>query len=119
MYAKKIFFAFLLSFSITFIFLSGTGLCELQSLNNDEMSEVYAKTGFTDFAINDLGDPKLNAHLLSRDTVHGRFAETVSHDEENLFVGEDKIRNIQSQYQAELIAAWWLMELQSLTSAAH
>ncbi|WP_176503152.1 type I glyceraldehyde-3-phosphate dehydrogenase [Cobetia sp. 5-11-6-3] len=53
-------------------------------------------------AINDLGDPKLNAHLLSRDTVHGRFAETVSHDEENLFVGEDKIRILAERDPAKL-----------------
>ena len=53
-------------------------------------------------AINDLGDPKLNAHLLSRDTVHGRFAETVSHDEENLFVGDDKIRILAERDPAQL-----------------
>ncbi len=54
MYTKKIFSAFL-SISFTIIFFTGTGLCELQSLNDDELSGVYAKAGFTDFAINDLG----------------------------------------------------------------
>ncbi|MCM5704993.1 type I glyceraldehyde-3-phosphate dehydrogenase [Larsenimonas salina] len=43
-------------------------------------------------AINDLGDPELNAHLLEHDTTHGHFNFAVSHDDENLSVDGDKIR---------------------------
>ncbi|MDX1456089.1 MAG: type I glyceraldehyde-3-phosphate dehydrogenase [Marinobacter sp.] len=42
-------------------------------------------------AINDLGDPAANAHLLKYDSVHGRFNETVSHDAESLTVNGDRI----------------------------
>jgi glyceraldehyde 3-phosphate dehydrogenase len=42
-------------------------------------------------AINDLGDTSINAHLTQYDTTHGRFHMNVSHDSENLLIGEDKI----------------------------
>ena len=42
-------------------------------------------------AINDLADIASNAHLLKHDSVHGHFAEEVSHDDSHLFVGNDKI----------------------------
>ncbi|WP_108446079.1 type I glyceraldehyde-3-phosphate dehydrogenase [Halomonas denitrificans] len=42
-------------------------------------------------AINDLGDPALNAHLLRHDSVHGRFAFAVEHDEESLSVDGDRL----------------------------
>ena len=42
-------------------------------------------------AINDLGDSKINAHLLQYDTVHGRFDATVEHDDESLTVNGDRI----------------------------
>ncbi|WP_104204855.1 type I glyceraldehyde-3-phosphate dehydrogenase [Billgrantia saliphila] len=42
-------------------------------------------------AINDLGDPALNAHLLRHDTVHGHFPFRVEHDEESLSVDGDRI----------------------------
>ncbi|MCE8022266.1 type I glyceraldehyde-3-phosphate dehydrogenase [Halomonas sp. MCCC 1A11036] len=42
-------------------------------------------------AINDLGDPALNAHLLRHDTVHGHFPFKVEHDEESLSVDGDRI----------------------------
>ncbi|QFU02710.1 Glyceraldehyde-3-phosphate dehydrogenase 1 [Halomonas sp. THAF5a] len=42
-------------------------------------------------AINDLGDPALNAHLLRHDTVHGHFPFEVSHDESSLTVDGDRI----------------------------
>ncbi|WP_355661755.1 type I glyceraldehyde-3-phosphate dehydrogenase [Halomonas salifodinae] len=42
-------------------------------------------------AINDLGDPALNAHLLQRDSVHGPFPFKVEHDEESLSVDGDRI----------------------------
>ncbi|WP_445010164.1 type I glyceraldehyde-3-phosphate dehydrogenase [Vreelandella stevensii] len=42
-------------------------------------------------AINDLGDPSLNSHLLRHDTVHGHFPFTVEHDAESITVDGDRI----------------------------
>ncbi|MCW4153557.1 type I glyceraldehyde-3-phosphate dehydrogenase [Halomonas sp. 18H] len=42
-------------------------------------------------AINDLGDPSLNAHLLRHDTVHGHFGFEVTHDDESLTVDGQRI----------------------------
>lgn len=43
-------------------------------------------------AINDLGDPKTNAHLTQYDTTHGRFPGTISVLGDALLVNNDKIR---------------------------
>jgi glyceraldehyde 3-phosphate dehydrogenase len=43
-------------------------------------------------AINDLGDVKMNAYLLKRDSVHGPFPFDVKVDGENIVIGKDKIR---------------------------
>jgi glyceraldehyde 3-phosphate dehydrogenase len=42
-------------------------------------------------AINDLGDPSLNSHLLRHDTVHGHFPFKVEHDAESITVNGDRI----------------------------
>ncbi|XUO89052.1 type I glyceraldehyde-3-phosphate dehydrogenase [Halomonas sp. KM072] len=42
-------------------------------------------------AINDLGDPSLNSHLLRHDTVHGHFPFSVEHDAESISVDGDRI----------------------------
>ncbi|MFN2410675.1 MAG: type I glyceraldehyde-3-phosphate dehydrogenase [Halomonas sp.] len=42
-------------------------------------------------AINDLGDPSLNSHLLRHDTVHGHFPYSVDHDAESISVDGDRI----------------------------
>ncbi|RRJ84286.1 type I glyceraldehyde-3-phosphate dehydrogenase [Aestuariirhabdus litorea] len=42
-------------------------------------------------AINDLGDPAINAHLLQYDSVHGRMGGTVDHDQESLSLMGDRI----------------------------
>lgn len=42
-------------------------------------------------AINDLGDASINAHLTKYDSVHGRFNAKVEHDEEAIYVNQDKI----------------------------
>ncbi|MDQ7733045.1 type I glyceraldehyde-3-phosphate dehydrogenase [Halomonas sp. SpR1] len=42
-------------------------------------------------AINDLGDPSLNSHLLRHDTVHGHFLFKVEHDAESITVDGDRI----------------------------
>ena len=42
-------------------------------------------------AINDLGTPEINAHLLQFDTTHGRFAASVSVEENAMLVNGDRI----------------------------
>ena len=42
-------------------------------------------------AINDLGEAKINAHLLKYDTVHGEFQKDVKVDGESIVIGDDKI----------------------------
>ena len=53
-------------------------------------------------AINDLGDPKTNAHLTQYDTAHGRFPGTVGVDGDYLVVNGDKIRVLANRNPAEL-----------------
>jgi glyceraldehyde 3-phosphate dehydrogenase len=53
-------------------------------------------------AINDLGDSKMNAHLLKYDTVHGTFDASVEHDEESLTVNGDRIAVSAIRNPAEL-----------------
>jgi len=43
-------------------------------------------------AINDLGDAKINAHLLQYDTAHGEFSEEVSVIEDQLVIGDNYIK---------------------------
>lgn len=53
-------------------------------------------------AINDLGSPAINAHLLKYDTVHGRFAANVEHDEESITVNGNKIKILAERNPAAL-----------------
>jgi len=53
-------------------------------------------------AINDLGSPAINAHLLQYDTVHGRFSYKVSFDNESISVGDHKIKIIAERNPAAL-----------------
>ncbi len=53
-------------------------------------------------AINDLGDPKTNAHLTQYDTAHGRFPGTVSVEGDYMVVNGDKIRVLANRNPAEL-----------------
>ena len=53
-------------------------------------------------AINDLGDPKTNAHLTQYDTAHGPFPGEVHVDGENLVVNGDKIRVLANRNPSEL-----------------
>jgi len=53
-------------------------------------------------AINDLGDPKTNAHLTRYDTAHGKFPGTVEVEGEYLIVNGDKIRVLANRNPAEL-----------------
>ncbi len=43
-------------------------------------------------AINELAEPEAMAHLLQYDSSHGRFQINVSHDQEHLYLCDDKIR---------------------------
>ena len=52
-------------------------------------------------AINDLGDPKTNAHLTRYDTAHGKFG-TVEVDGDYMVVNGDKIRVLANRNPAEL-----------------
>ena len=53
-------------------------------------------------AINDLGDPKTNAHLTKYDTAHGPFPGEVSVDGDYMIVNGDKIRVLANRNPAEL-----------------
>jgi glyceraldehyde 3-phosphate dehydrogenase len=53
-------------------------------------------------AINDLGDPEINAHLTRYDTVHGRFDAEVRVEGENLIVNGDSIRVLSERNPADL-----------------
>jgi glyceraldehyde 3-phosphate dehydrogenase len=53
-------------------------------------------------AINDLGDPKTNAHLTKYDTAHGPFPGSVSVDGDYMVVNGDKIRVLANRNPAEL-----------------
>nr|WP_163503953.1 type I glyceraldehyde-3-phosphate dehydrogenase [Halomonas socia] len=60
-------------------------------------------------AINDLGDPSLNAHLLKHDTVHGHFPFAVDHDEESLGIDGDRIQILSERDPAQL--PWQRLEV--------
>jgi len=53
-------------------------------------------------AINDLGDPKTNAHLTKYDTVHGKFPGSVSVDGDALVVNGDRVKVLAIRNPAEL-----------------
>ncbi|MDO8692647.1 MAG: type I glyceraldehyde-3-phosphate dehydrogenase [Sheuella sp.] len=53
-------------------------------------------------AINDLGDPKTNAHLTQYDTAHGKFSGTVGVEGDYMVVNGDKIRVLANRNPAEL-----------------
>jgi glyceraldehyde 3-phosphate dehydrogenase len=53
-------------------------------------------------AINDLCDPKANAHLTLHDTVHGRFHGQVRVDGEYMLVNDDRIRVFAERDPAKL-----------------
>ncbi|WP_417864534.1 type I glyceraldehyde-3-phosphate dehydrogenase [Vreelandella venusta] len=53
-------------------------------------------------AINDLGDPSLNSHLLRHDTVHGHFPFDVEHDAESIRVGGDRIAILSERDPSQL-----------------
>ena len=69
-------------------------------------------------AINDLCDPKANAHLTLHDTVHGRFPGQVSVDGDHMLVNDDRIRVFAERDPAKLpwgaIGAEYVLECTGL-----
>ena len=53
-------------------------------------------------AINDLGEAKINAHLLKFDTVHGEFQQDVTVDGDSLVINQDKIKVLAERNPADL-----------------
>jgi glyceraldehyde 3-phosphate dehydrogenase len=53
-------------------------------------------------AINDLGDPKTNAHLTKYDTTHGTFPGSVSVDGDSMVVNGDRIKVLANRNPADL-----------------
>ncbi|MCI1013611.1 type I glyceraldehyde-3-phosphate dehydrogenase [Herbaspirillum sp. C7C2] len=53
-------------------------------------------------AINDLGDPKTNAHLTQYDTAHGKFPGIVTVDGDSIVVNGDRIKVLAQRNPAEL-----------------
>jgi glyceraldehyde 3-phosphate dehydrogenase len=53
-------------------------------------------------AINDLGDPKTNAHLTQFDTAHGRFSGTAAVEGDAMVVNGDRIRVLANRDPAQL-----------------
>jgi len=53
-------------------------------------------------AINDLGDAKINAHLTTYDTVHGKFPGSVAVDGDFLVINGDRIKVCAQRNPAEL-----------------
>ena len=53
-------------------------------------------------AINDLGSAEMNAHLTQFDTTHGRFAETVVVEGQDMLVGTDRIRILAERDPSQL-----------------
>ncbi|MDO5686049.1 MAG: type I glyceraldehyde-3-phosphate dehydrogenase [Neisseria sp.] len=64
--------------------------------------EYNLRDQFEIVAVNASGDLATNAHLTQYDTVHGRFAAEVSHDEHNLYINGDKIPFFSTRNPAEL-----------------
>lgn len=63
------------------------------------------ESGRTDIkvvGINDLGDVEMNAYLLSRDSVHGRFPGTIEVDGDCIVVNGDRIRVTAERNPADL-----------------
>lgn len=64
--------------------------------------EYDLRDQFEIVAVNASGDLATNAHLTQYDTVHGRFAASVSHDETHLTINGDRIPFFSTRNPAEL-----------------
>ena len=82
------------------IAINGYGRIGRQALRS--IYEYNLRGDFEIVAVNASGDLATNAHLTKFDTVHGRFAADVSHDEEALIVNGDRIPFFSTRNPAEL-----------------
>ena len=64
--------------------------------------ERQNETGIEIVAINDLGDPAMNAHLLKYDSVHGTLGHEVSTDGQTILVGGHSIKCFSERSPANL-----------------
>jgi glyceraldehyde 3-phosphate dehydrogenase len=53
-------------------------------------------------AINDLGDPKIQAHLLKHDSVHGTLSQNISSQESSILIDDKKIAYFQEKDPSSL-----------------
>ena len=67
-----------------------------------ENSPTNYQQAFEIVAINDLGNPQTNAHLLQFDSVHGRFNGQVEYDDQHLYINQDKIHLYQVRDPSQL-----------------
>jgi glyceraldehyde 3-phosphate dehydrogenase len=67
-----------------------------------ESGPVGYNQNFEIVAINDLGSPQNNAHLLQFDSVHGRFNGHVEYDDQHLYINQDKIHLYQLKDPSQL-----------------
>ena len=65
-------------------------------------------------ALNDLCDPKTNAHLTRYDTVHGRFDGEVKVDAEHMVVNGDRIRVFAERDPAKLPVSYTHLTLPTI-----
>lgn len=53
-------------------------------------------------AVNDLTEPRVLAHLLKYDSVHGRFPGAVQHEDDHLIINDKRIRVLSEEDPAKL-----------------
>ncbi len=82
------------------IAINGYGRIGRQALRS--IYEYNLRNDFEIVAVNASGDLATNAHLTKFDTVHGRFAAEVSHDDNTLIVNGDRIPFFSTRNPAEL-----------------
>jgi glyceraldehyde 3-phosphate dehydrogenase len=72
----------------------------LRALYQQQANKPYSELEIV--AINDLGPPQTNAHLLEFDSVHGRFDGTIDNDAEHLYINGDSIKLYQQRDPSQL-----------------
>ena len=80
--------------------INGYGRIGRQALRS--IYEYNLRGDFEIVAVNASGDLATNAHLTAFDSVHGRFATPVSHDDGHLIVDGDRIPFFSTRNPAEL-----------------
>ncbi len=72
----------------------------VRALYEKPLSSPYSQIEIV--AVNDLGPAKTNAHLLEFDSVHGRFNGNIAHDDDHLFINDDRIKLFQQRDPSQL-----------------